>query len=97
MTRIRLLLRRLALRPITLAHHLLGAPTPPQRGQVRGDIFTEQLEGHFHWTATVSGPKGLFDVNREARLVQPGDSYKASVSITDVTHRSNTTRTGTPP
>jgi hypothetical protein len=25
---------------------------PPQRGPDRGDIFTEQLEGHFHWTAT---------------------------------------------
>jgi hypothetical protein len=29
----------------------------------------------------VSGLKGLFDVNREARLVQPSDSYKVSVSI----------------
>jgi len=29
----------------------------------------------------VSRLKGLFDVNREARLVQPGDSYKVSVSI----------------
>jgi hypothetical protein len=29
----------------------------------------------------VSGLNGLFDVNREARLVQPGDSYKVSVSI----------------
>jgi hypothetical protein len=27
----------------------------------------------------VSGLKGLFDGNREARLVQPGDSYKLSV------------------
>jgi len=29
----------------------------------------------------VSGLKGLFDGNREARLVRPGDSYKVSVSI----------------
>jgi hypothetical protein len=27
----------------------------------------------------VSGLKGLFDLDREARLVQPGDSYKVSV------------------
>jgi len=29
----------------------------------------------------VSGLEGLFDGNREARLVQLGDSYKVSVSI----------------
>jgi hypothetical protein len=29
----------------------------------------------------VSGLKGLFDGNPEVRLVQPGDSYKVSVSI----------------
>jgi hypothetical protein len=34
----------------------------------------------------------LFDVNREARLVQPGDSYKVSVSFHGVTHRANATR-----
>jgi hypothetical protein len=29
----------------------------------------------------VSALKGLFDVNREAPLVHPGDSYKVSVRI----------------
>jgi hypothetical protein len=29
----------------------------------------------------VSGANGWFDANRDARLVQPGDSYKVSVSI----------------
>jgi hypothetical protein len=29
----------------------------------------------------VSGLKGLLDVNREARLVQPGDLYEVCVSI----------------